>query len=136
MMTYGDGVSDVPIDELIAAHRRNGTLATITSVQPQGRFGSLRIADSGLVEEFREKPAGDGYWVNGGYFVLSHKVFDLIDGDETVWERGPLESLAADGQLNAYLHMGFWKPMDTLRDKIELEELWRSPNPPWKIWDD
>jgi glucose-1-phosphate cytidylyltransferase len=131
--TYGDGVSDIDIGKLIEFHRSQGTLATVTSVQPPGRFGSLNIKD-GKIKSFKEKPEGDGGWVNGGFFVLSPRVFDYIDDDSTTWERWPLEKLASEGQLSAYKHEGFWQPMDTLRDKVMLEELWASGKTPWKVW--
>lgn len=131
--TYGDGVSDVNITASIAFHRTHKRLATLTGVQPPGRFGVLNLQGD-HVTSFEEKPHGDGGWVNGGYFVLSPKVLDLIEGDDTVWERGPMESLARDAQLSAYLHNGFWQPMDTMRDKTKLEELWQSGNAPWKVW--
>lgn len=131
--TYGDGVSDVDITESLAFHRRHGRLATLTGVQPPGRFGVLNIKGD-HVTSFEEKPHGDGGWVNGGFFVLSTKVIDLIENDATVWERGPMEQLARENQLSAYLHHGFWQPMDTLRDKNHLEELWQSGKAPWKVW--
>jgi len=131
--TYGDGVSDVNIAELIAFHRQQQNLATLTGVQPPGRFGSLNL-EGDRVTSFEEKPHGDGFWINGGFFVVSPKVIDLIDGDTTIWERDPMEKLARDGQLSAYLHPGFWQPMDTLRDKNHLEELWQSGDAPWKVW--
>ncbi len=135
MMTYGDGVADVDVNELLESHRKSGKLATVTSVQPFGRFGSLTIDDEGLVEDFLEKPKGDGSWINGGFFVLNPEVIDCIDDDDTIWEKGPLENLAKQKQLNSYQHENFWKPMDTLRDKLELEELWNESAPPWKVWD-
>jgi glucose-1-phosphate cytidylyltransferase len=131
-MTYGDGVSDVDIGGLIGFHKENKKLATITAVQPPGRFGAL-VLDGDKVTGFIEKPEGDGGWINGGFFVLEPEVFDYIEDDLTIWEQQPLRSLASDGQLRSYLHEGFWRPMDTLRDKIELEELWRG-KPPWKLW--
>jgi glucose-1-phosphate cytidylyltransferase len=131
--TYGDGVSDVDITELIAFHRQQKRSATLTGVQPPGRFGALNL-EGDLVASFEEKPHGDGAWINGGYFVLSPKVIDLIEGDSTIWERGPMEKLARNSQLSAYLHPGFWQPMDTLRDKNHLEELWQSGSAPWKVW--
>ena len=131
-MTYGDGVSDVDIGGLIGFHKENKKLATITAVQPPGRFGAL-VLDGDKVTGFIEKPEGDGGWINGGFFVLEPEVFDYIEDDLTIWEQQPLKSLASDGQLRSYLHKGFWRPMDTLRDKIELEELWRD-KPPWKLW--
>lgn len=133
-MTYGDGVADVNIAELIAAHRAYGKAATVTAVQPPGRFGSLRM-DGPSVVEFLEKPVGDGSRINGGFFVLSPEVLNRIDGDATDWERHPLESLAADGELSAFSHSGFWQPMDTMRDKMHLEELWASGKAPWKVWE-
>jgi glucose-1-phosphate cytidylyltransferase len=135
--TYGDGVSDVDLTALREFHHRNGTAATLTAVQPPGRFGAFTLADGQThVEQFREKPRGDaeGAWVNGGFFVLEPSVFDHIDGDSTVWERGPMEHLAHSRQLSAYRHIGFWQPMDTLRDRIYLEETWASGKAPWKIW--
>ncbi|MDA8388483.1 MAG: glucose-1-phosphate cytidylyltransferase [Nitrospiraceae bacterium] len=136
MLTYGDGVSDVPVDQLLRFHRAHGKYATITSVQPSGRFGMLDIDEGGKVTSFLEKPRGDGGWINGGFFVLEPQVFDYIDGDDTTWEKGPLETLARDSQLRTYKHGGFWKPMDTMRDKLELEGLWNSGRAPWKIWND
>jgi glucose-1-phosphate cytidylyltransferase len=132
--TYGDGVSDVDIGKLVEFHRKEGTLATVTAVRPPGRFGVLTMSDTRIVG-FREKPEGDHSWVNGGYFVLSPKVLDYIHGDDTVWERQPLERLAEDKQLSAFTHRGFWQPMDHLRDRQHLESLWSSGKPPWKIWE-
>lgn len=131
--TYGDGVGDVDISSLIAFHKQEGRLATLTATQPPGRFGSINL-DGHRVDSFQEKPQGDGGWINGGFFVLNPKVFDYIDDDRTVWEREPMERLARDGQMSAWLHRGFWQPMDTLRDKNHLEELWASGNAPWKVW--
>lgn len=131
--TYGDGVSNVDISASIRFHQSQNTLATLTAVQPPGRFGALNMEHSKVLN-FLEKPQGDGGWVNGGFFVLSHKVIDDIEGDQTVWEREPMERLASIGQLSAYLHNGFWQPMDTLRDKNHLEELWQSGKAPWKAW--
>jgi glucose-1-phosphate cytidylyltransferase len=133
-MTYGDGVSDVDIPALLRFHAKSRKLATITAVQPAGRFGALDVV-GGAVRSFVEKPKGDGAWVNGGFFVISPGALDRIDGDDTTWEREPLARLAAEGQLGAFLHRGFWQPMDTLRDKILLEELWQSGSAPWKVWD-
>ena len=130
-LTYGDGVSDVDIGGLIEFHKSQGKLATLTATQPPGRFGALLLDDVD-VKSFQEKPQGDGAWINGGFFVLSPKVLDYIEGDQTIWERKPMEQLAADGQLNAFFHNGFWYPMDTLRDKVYLEELWQSGKAPWK----
>lgn len=131
--TYGDGVSDVDLTKLIAFHRGHGKQATVTAVQPPGRFGALEM-DGATVKSFVEKPHGDGMYINGGFFVLSPKVIDLIEDDSTIWERKPLESLATSGQLEAFTHNGFWQPMDTLRDKQYLEELWASSKAPWKMW--
>ncbi len=136
MLTYGDGVGDIDIKTLVEFHKKHGQYATVTAVQPSGRFGALELDEKDNVLSFREKPRGDGAWINGGFFVLEPAVFDYIEGDETVWEREPLENLAKDGQLVAYKHRGFWKCMDTLRDKNELEKLWQSGNPPWKVWKD
>lgn len=132
-LTYGDGVANVNIDELVKFHRKHGRLATMTATQPPGRFGSLSL-EGEAVSGFREKPDGDGGWINGGFFVLSPKVIDYIKDDTTLWEREPLEQLANDGQLSAHLHQGFWQPMDTLRDKTFLEELWVNGKAPWKTW--
>lgn len=131
--TYGDGVSDVDISNLIDFHRKQGTLATVTAVQPAGRFGALKM-DGAKISGFQEKPVGDGGWINGGFFVLCPKVIDLIEGDSSVWEKEPLERLACLGQLSAYRHEGFWQPMDTLRDKKHLEELWDAGRAPWRKW--
>ena len=133
LFTYGDGVSNVDVRLSIEFHRQQGRLATITAVQPAGRFGALDI-DGQRITRFEEKPPGDGSWVNGGFFVLEPAVLDYIDGDHSVWERDPLERLARDNQLSAFRHDGFWQPMDTLRDKNKLEELWSSGYAPWKIW--
>lgn len=132
-MTYGDGVGNVDIRQLIEFHKSQGKLATLTAVQPPGRFGALSFNGASVLS-FIEKPTGDGGWINGGYFVLSPKVIDRIGGDDTLWEREPLESLASDEQLNAFFHRGFWHPMDTLRDKNYLEELWAEKRAPWKQW--
>jgi len=131
--TYGDGVSNVNITELIAFHKAQKVLATLTATIPPGRFGALDISDS-KVNNFHEKPKGDGGMINGGFFVLSPKVIDYLNDDRTVWEQEPLERLATEGQLAAFEHNGFWQPMDTLRDKMYLEELWQSGNPPWRVW--
>ena len=131
--TYGDGVSDVNIGELVAFHKKNNLKATLTAVQPPGRFGSLNL-DGDRITGFQEKPVGDGGWINGGFFVCSPDVLNYIDGDETTWERQPLEKLAAERKLAAYFHKGFWQPMDTLRDKMHLEELWAANKAPWKVW--
>ena len=131
--TYGDGVGNVDITALVAFHRAHGCLATMTAVQPAGRFGALRTEQDHVVS-FQEKPPGDGGWINGGFFVLSPDVIDVIGSDHTAWEREPMERLAKMGQLCAYRHHGFWRPMDTLRDKTHLEELWSDGKAPWKIW--
>ena len=131
--TYGDGVGDVNIGELVAHHAREGRKATLTAVQPPGRFGSLAF-ERGRVMRFEEKPQGDGSWINGGFFVLDPSVIDLIDGDRCTWEQEPLKTLAETGQLTAYHHEGFWQPMDTLRDKKMLEDLWQRGQAPWKVW--
>ena len=133
-LTYGDGLSDINISDLISFHKKHGCKATMTAVKQPGRFGSIEIDASDRVTEFVEKPSDDSRFINGGFFVLSPRVFDLIHGDETVWERGPIESLANSMQLKAFRHTGFWHPMDTLRDKNYLENLWRGEHPPWKIW--
>jgi glucose-1-phosphate cytidylyltransferase len=132
-MTYGDGVADIDIGALIAFHEREGRDATVTAVRPPGRFGALDLDGAG-VKGFVEKPLGDGSWINGGFFVLAPRVLDRIEGDDTVWEQAPLEGLARDGQLSAFRHEGFWQPMDTLRDKRLLEELWASGQANWKVW--
>jgi glucose-1-phosphate cytidylyltransferase len=135
--TYGDGVGNVDIQKLLAFHREQGRLATLTAVRPPGRFGVIALkAGENTVTRFREKPQGDGAWVNGGFFVLHPSVIDYIDGDATVWEAEPLERLAADGQLVAFRHDGFWQPMDTLRDRKLLEDLWAGGKAPWKVWKD
>ena len=131
--TYGDGVSNVNIDELVAFHKSQQVKATLTATFPPGRFGALDMVGK-KVRTFEEKPRGDGGMINGGFFVLSPAVFDLLDGDDCVWERGPLETLAKSGELAAYQHHGFWQAMDTLRDKTRLEEMWQSGQAPWKVW--
>lgn len=132
-LTYGDGVGDVDISAVIAQHRLSGALATLTATQPPGRFGAIRY-EGNRVLGFQEKPQGDGGWINGGFFVCSPKVGDYIEGDQTVWEREPLENLARDGKLGVHFHHGFWQPMDTMRDLRQLEELWATGRAPWKIW--
>lgn len=134
MLTYGDGVSDVNIKELVDYHKRHGKLATVTSTQPGGRFGALDLAAGNQVLGFQEKPKGDGAWINAGFFVFEPQVFDYIADDGTVLEKEPLENLADAGELLAYRHDGFWQPMDTLRDKNLLEEMWKSGDAPWKVW--
>ncbi len=133
-LTYGDGVSNIDIAQLVDFHKQNGKLATLTAVSPPGRFGALDIQYTNLVTGFKEKPSGDGGKINGGFFVLSPQVLDLITGPFCIWEQEPLEILAKTGQLNAFKHDGFWQPMDTLRDKHYLEELWLIGKAPWKVW--
>ncbi len=133
MLTWGDGVSDVNLNALLAFHRSHGKLATVTAVRPPARYGHLEF-DGDRVERFTEKPQTSEGWINGAFFVLEPRVFDYIDGDDTVWEREPLEKLSRDGQLMAYRHSSFWQCMDTLREKYMLEDLWKSGNPPWKTW--
>jgi glucose-1-phosphate cytidylyltransferase len=130
--TYGDGVADIDISKLVEFHRNHGKLATVTAIKPPGRYGALNMDDC-TVTSFQEKPAGDGAWINGGFFVLDPAVMDSIEGDQTSWESGPIVKLAEEGQLMAYQHKGFWQAMDTLRDKTHLEQLWQT-NPPWKVW--
>lgn len=132
--TYGDGVGDVNITEQISLHRTRGVEATITAVQPPGRYGALEIKEDGMVSHFKEKPQGDGSWINGGFFVLEPSAIERINDDDSIWEQEPLESLARDSQLSAYYHRGFWQPMDTLREKNLLEQLWLKGKAPWKIW--
>ncbi len=131
--TYGDGLSDVNIRNLISFHDKTKTFATVVAVQPPGRFGTLNL-EKNKIRNFHEKPAGDGKWINGGFFVLESEIFDYLKDDSSIWEREPLEKLASEGQLSAYRHTGFWQPLDTLRDKNHLEELWNSGKAPWKIW--
>ena len=131
--TYGDGLANIDIDKLITQHRQSGKKATLTAVQPPGRYGSL-ILEERSVKQFQEKPEGDGGWINGGYFVLEPSVINLISGDDCTWEKEPLTELAASEQLNAYMHTGFWQPMDTLRDKQKLEGLWSTRKAPWRVW--
>jgi glucose-1-phosphate cytidylyltransferase len=135
LMTYGDGLADVNIHALIQKHKKSKRLATVTATQPLGRFGSLDIAANDRVGSFLEKPKGDKNWINAGYFVLEPEIFKYIKDDSTIWEKDPMERLAQRDQLVAYKHIGFWKPMDTLRDKMELEKMWQSGKAPWKIWE-
>ncbi len=135
MLTYGDGVADVNIHELVNFHRSHGKLATITAAQPVGRFGALNVTEDNIVDVFKEKPKGDRSWVSAGFFVLEPKVFDYIGDDDTSFEKEPLENLSKDRELVAYKHFGFWHPMDTVRDKDHLETLWQSGKAPWKIWE-
>jgi len=132
-LTYGDGVANVDISKLLEFHKKHGGLATLTATQPPGRFGALNLSGE-KVKSFQEKPEGDGNWINGGFFVLNHKAIDLITDDKTVWEKGPMEALAKDGNLHVYFHGGFWQPMDTLRDKNYLEDLWQNGKAPWRLW--
>jgi glucose-1-phosphate cytidylyltransferase len=135
MLTYGDGVGNIDITKLANYHQQHGKLCTVTSVQPQGRFGALNILDNSTVHSFMEKPKGDGLWINGGFFVCQPEIFDYItDGDSAIWEQKPMEQIANNGQMNAYKHSGFWRPMDTLKDKHDLNEMWDSGTAPWKIW--
>ena len=133
--TYGDGVGDINITQLIQFHREQKRLATLTATHPPGRYGALKFTTNFLVDHFQEKPDGDGSWINGGYFVLHPSVIDRIEGDRTCWEETPLSSLAKEGQLSAFKHYGFWQPMDTLREKVILNDLWESGRAPWKVWD-
>ena len=131
--TYGDGLANISIKELIKFHKNNNTLATVTAVQPPARFGALELNENKVLS-FTEKPPGDGYWINGGYFILEPGVFDYLENDSTVWEKEPIENLAKNNQLSVYRHSGFWQPLDTLRDKNKLEELWSTGKAPWKLW--
>ena len=134
-MSYGDGVSDINIEKLIEFHKKKGNFATLTAVQPPGRFGAFSLSEGQtLIKEFNEKPQGDGAWINGGYFVLEPEVSDYIGGDSTVWEQEPMSRLASEGKLGAYRHVGYWQNMDTLRDKNILEEIWKTGSAPWKVW--
>ena len=134
MLTYGDGVSDVNLDELLRFHKSHGKMVTATTVQPEGRYGSVDSNEEGRIQRFLEKPEGDGAWINGGFFVCKPEVFDYLENDRTIFEREPLENLASDGELYAYRHTGFWKCMDTLRDKSQLNQLWETNQAKWKIW--
>jgi glucose-1-phosphate cytidylyltransferase len=133
LLTYGDGVADVDVSALVAHHRTEGGLVTLTAVQPPGRFGVLQL-DGDRVRDFAEKPTGAGSWINAGFFVVEPAALDLVEGDATTWEHEPLEALARRGELVAYHHTGFWHPMDTLRDKLHLDDLWASGTAPWKVW--
>jgi glucose-1-phosphate cytidylyltransferase len=135
-LTYGDGLSNVNIPALLKFHRENKVALTLTAIQPPGRFGSVVVNKDSRIASFKEKPKGDGAWSNGGFFVCEPSIFDKIEGDQTIWEQEPLEELAQEGQLAAFKHEGFWQPMDTLRDKNTLEDLWQSNRAPWKIWKD
>lgn len=135
MLTYGDGVGNIDIARLVEFHKSHGKLATVTSVQPSGRFGALELTEDNVVQGFQEKPQGDGGWINGGFFVLQPEIFDYIESDSTIFERAPMENLAKDNQLVAHKHSGFWQPMDTMRDKDNLEDLWQKNKAPWKLWE-
>lgn len=134
LLTYGDGVSDVNVLDLVQFHKNHEAIVTLTAVQPAGRFGAIDIDDGPVISSFKEKPKGDVGWINGGFFVCEPEVFDFIEGTQTVWEREPLEQIANRGKLIAYKHHGFWSPMDTVRDKAYLDSLWKSGNAPWKVW--
>lgn len=134
LLTYGDGVSDVNLSALVNFHKENNAMVTLTAVQPSGRFGAIDIGDGALINSFKEKPKGDVGWVNGGFFICEPDVFDYIRDDSTVWEQEPLEQIASVGRLAAYKHHGFWSPMDTVRDKAYLDDLWKHGNAPWKVW--
>jgi len=134
MLTYGDGVSDVNIKQLVHFHQSHGKKATVTAVQPSGRFGAMSLSGDGTVLDFKEKPKGDGGWINGGFFIFEPEIFDYLDGDHSILEKEPLEKLAQEGQLQAYKHNGFWYAMDTLRDRNHLEQLWKTEKAPWKLW--
>ena len=133
-LTYGDGVADINVHQLLAFHRKHGKLVTVTSTQPKGRFGALTLDEHNCVREFKEKPSGDGNWINGGFFVMEPGLFKYIADDQAALEQGPMEKLSNDGQLLAFKHHGFWQPMDTLRDKNYLEDLWVNGHAPWKVW--
>ena len=135
MLTYGDGVADIDINKLLDFHKSSGKIATLTAVQPTGRFGAIDINEENVVNSFAEKPMGDGNWINGGFLVCEPQIFDYIPhGDDVIFERTPMENLAKDNQLNAFKHTGFWKPMDTLKDKLDLTKMWETHNAPWAIW--
>jgi glucose-1-phosphate cytidylyltransferase len=136
MLTYGDGLANINIKDLLGYHRSHGKLATMTAIIPEGRFGTMDIGDDNIVRDFKEKPKDDKHWINGGFFVLNRQIFDYLQGDmsEIMWEQEPLQQLTANQQLVTYKHQGFWKCMDALRDKIELEEMWNSGNAKWKVW--
>ena len=133
-LTYGDGLSNINISKLIKFHKQHGKLATLTAVRPPARFGALKLGPNNVVKDFQEKPDGDGSWINGGFFVLNPKVIDLIESDKSIWEKEPLSNLAKNNDLHAYKHDGFWQPMDTLREKFILNDLWNKGNAPWKVW--
>jgi glucose-1-phosphate cytidylyltransferase len=134
MLTYGDGVGNIDISKLVGFHKKNKKYCTVTAVQPSGRFGALNLTEEDIVASFEEKPSGDGAWINGGFFVCEPQVFDYIDNDSTIWERTPMENIAKENQMTAFKHTGFWRPMDTLRDKQELEKAWETNKAQWKVW--
>jgi glucose-1-phosphate cytidylyltransferase len=134
MLTYGDGVGNIDIKRLVEFHQANNKYCTVTAVQPSGRFGALNLTENDAVSSFEEKPGGDGAWINGGFFVCEPQVFDYIDNDSTIWERSPMENIAKNNQMSAFKHTGFWRPMDTLRDKLELEKAWEANEARWKVW--
>ena len=136
MLTYGDGVADIDLDKLLKFHKGHGKIATVSAIQPEARFGGMELGEGGIVKNFKEKPKGDGKWINGGFFVLRPEVFDYLDGDmdDIMWEDSPMEHLSQNGQLMAYRHGGFWKCMDAMRDKLELEALWQNNHAKWRIW--
>lgn len=134
MLTYGDGLSDINLDDLLISHKKGKGYVTLTAIQPEGRFGQILIDDTNRIDNFFEKPKGDGNWINGGFFVCEPEIFNYIEGDDDIWERQPIEKIASEKKLYAYKHIGFWRAMDTLREKNELEELWSKKTAPWKIW--
>ena len=136
MLTYGDGLSDVDITKLMTSHKKAGKSLTVTAVQPKGRFGALTINNDNTVTNFTEKPPGDGSWINGGFYVMENEIFDYIENDSTIWEDYPMKNLASEKKVNAYRHTSFWRPMDTMTDKRQLEEMWNTGKGPWQIWDD
>lgn len=135
MVTYGDGLANIDISKLLTHHKSNKKVITVTAVKPKGRFGALTINNDGIVTSFMEKPPGDGTWINGGFYVMEDEIFDYIEDDGTVWEDAPMRRLSSERKMNAFKHKGFWRPMDTMTDKRELESMWNSGNAPWKIWD-
>ena len=134
MLTYGDGVADINLKKLAAFHKKHGKMVTVTAIQPSGKFGALELGGQDKVTSFYEKPHGDGAWVNGGFFIMQPEIFSYIGGDDSIWERQPIERIAKENNLMAYKHSGFWKCMDTLKDRMDLEKYWNEGNPPWKLW--